>query len=150
MRDYTSTFNPEGDNGETEDGNYARTDLEDVMEQGEIGEQIENIERATGAVNTDEEDFNQQMSDLRRACVSEKSERSYIGSMVLMINWFVNNSFDDSYTGVQPVTDRWLEDLNVFGVGDDTRRKKRIKLLLEEADVENPPIKFDEFKPGKC
>ena len=38
MRDYTSTFNPEGDNGETEDGNYARADLEDVMGQGEIGE----------------------------------------------------------------------------------------------------------------
>ena len=47
------------------------------------------------------------------------------------------------------MTDRWLEDLGVFGVDDDSRRKNRIEQLLLEADDENLPIKFDEFKPGK-
>ena len=47
------------------------------------------------------------------------------------------------------MTGRWLQDFSVFGVDDNTRRKKRRKELLVEADVENPPIRFDEFKPGK-
>ena len=55
------------------------------MEQGEIGEQLEDIERAVGARNAHKDNFNQQMSNLRRACVSERSEQSYIGSMVLML-----------------------------------------------------------------
>ena len=108
MNAFAETFNPDGDNGETEDGWYARTDLEDVFEQGEIGEQVENVERATGAHNEDEDHFNQQLSGLRRACVSGKSQQSYIKLMLLMINWFVRRSFDDSYTGFQPVTDRYF------------------------------------------
>ena len=59
----------------------------------------------------------------------------------------MRKSFDDA--GFQPVTDRWLEVLSVFGVDHDTRRKKRIKELLLETNGENLPMKFDEFKPGK-
>ena len=44
MNAFAVTLNPEDDNGETEGDQYARADLEDVMEQGEIGEQLENIE----------------------------------------------------------------------------------------------------------
>ena len=84
MDAFAATFNPDSDNGETEDG-YARADLEDVMEQCEICEQLEDIERAVGARNADEENFNQQMNNLRSACVSEGSKQSYIGSVVLML-----------------------------------------------------------------
>lgn len=149
MDEFEREFNSDADNGETEDGSYARADLEDVMEQGELGEQLEAVERATGQRNRDEEEFDRQLSDLRKACVSEKSQTSYIGSMVLMLNWFVRKSFDDSYAGYQPVTQRWLNDLSMFGVDDDTGRKKLMKEWLEVADIENPPIDFDEFKPGK-
>ena len=54
MEAFAATFNSDADNGETEDG-YARSDLEDVMEQGEIGEQIEDIENAVGVSNADED-----------------------------------------------------------------------------------------------
>ena len=114
MNAFVATFNLEGDNGETEDGQYTHADLEDVMEQGEIGEQFEDMEKAIGAHNADEDNFDQQMRDLHRACVSEKSQQSYIGSMVLMLNWLVRKSFDDLYTGFQPVTDTIVPNVLAF------------------------------------
>ena len=156
MDAFARTFNPpddqddDGSEGEEEEADsYHRADIEDVMEQGEVGQLVEEEERRNGVRNADEDNFDEQMRALRRAVVSEKSQRNYISSSANFINWYAGKAHDQTFSGFQPLTERWLDELDQFPSADDANRKKFIKRKLTEADAENSPIKFEEFYPCK-
>lgn len=130
------------DDGEEEEA-YVPADLQDVMHQGEIGETVEAEE--VGETNEDEEVYRATIDSLRRAVVSESSQNAYNSAMLNMINWL---SLHQAGSGFSVVSTSWVEGLS--SIGDNERaRKAWIKSKLQESDVNNPPLMFDSFKPGK-
>ena len=132
---------------EEEDAEYARTDMEDAMIMMEEGEDIEEEEARTGTVNDDEVSFERVIQDLRKACVSDKSQNNYMCSMTNMINWFAVHEGDDRNSSFDLLTESWRLELSV--IDDEKERKKKIRDKLNEADRNDPPIDFDTFKASK-
>ena len=67
---------------------YHQTDIDDTMIMIENGLEAEGTGRIMGRTNDEEEDFERQLQELRKACVSEKSQNDYLTSLTNMINWF--------------------------------------------------------------
>ena len=135
------------ENHEEEDTEYARADIEDAMIMMEEGEEVEEEEARIGTVNEDEVSFERVIQDLRKACVSDKSQNNYMCSMTNMINWFAVHEGDDQNSGFDLLTETWRLELSV--IDDEKERKKRIRDKLNEADPNDPPIDFDTFKASK-
>ena len=57
----------------------------------ENGLEAEAIDRIMGRTYDKEEDFERQLQELRKACVSDKSQNNYLTSVTNMINWFAMN-----------------------------------------------------------
>ena len=102
------------DEHEEEDGEYHRADFEDTMIMMEDGEAVEEEERRTGRVNEDEVEFERTLQNLRKACVSEKSQNSYLCSMTNMINCFAVHG-PVEVQGVLPMNPEWRDELIQMG-----------------------------------
>ena len=126
---------------------YAPADELDVNIARETGDEVE--DGSAGVENRDEADYNEVIQELRKNCVSESSQKSYMGSMVNMLNWFARNEQSDDYRGPRPLTESWKVGLAAFDLNDDKRRKAWLKTKLDSADVNDPPINFETFDPGK-
>ena len=102
------------DKHEEEDGVYHRADIEDTMIMMEEGEAIEEEEHRTYHVNIDEVDFERTLQNLRRACLSEKSQNKYKCSMTNMINWFAVHGPEQVHD-VRPLNRNWRGELILMG-----------------------------------
>lgn len=134
------------DDHEEEDGVYHRADIEDTMIMFEEGEAVQEEERRTGQVNEDEANFERTLQNLRKACVSEKSQNNYMCSMTNMINWFAVHG-PEEVRGVRVLDRNWRDELRLMD--NDRERKVWIRSKLDLANVEDAPINFDTFKAGK-
>lgn len=77
--------------------------------------------------------------------MSESSQNAYNSVMLNMINWL---SLHQAGSGFSVVSTSWVEVLSSIG-DNEIARKEWIKIKLQESDVNNPPLMFDSFKPGK-
>ena len=87
----------------------------------ENGLEAEGIDRTIGRTNDNEEDFKRQLQELRKACVRDKSQNSYLTSVTNMINWFMINTNKVQYDGFIPLIQSWQERLLTFD-NDKTRK----------------------------
>ena len=125
---------------------YHRADLQDVMEQGEIGEMIEaNEERNNVSMDSEELQYNDTIASLRRSCVSKSSTSAYTNALVKMILWMYHVSLTEEYIGYDPLTEFWKNSLALL---QPEERKEWIKQELKK--TVNAPINFETFEPGKC
>ena len=125
---------------------YHRADLQDVMEQGEIGETIEaNEERNNVSMDSEEIQYNHTIASLRRSCVSKSSTSAYTNALVKMILWMYHVSLTEEYIGYDPLTEFWKNSLALL---QPEERKEWIKQELKK--TVNAPINFETFEPGKC
>ena len=134
------------DDHEEEDEEYHQADMPDMMIMMEEGKAIEEVERRTGQADEDDANFERVLQNLRKACVSEKSQNNYLCSMTNMINWSVAHA-DDKIIDNHLLNQSWYEQL--IAIDNDMERKILIRNKLSEADREDPPIDFDTFKAGK-
>ena len=124
---------------------YHRADLQDVMEQGEIGEVVEaNEERNNVSMDSEELQYNDTIASLRRSCVSKSSTSAYTNALVKMILWMYHISLTEEYIGYDPLTEFWKNSLALL---QPEERKEWIKQELKKAI--NAPINFETFEPGK-
>ena len=65
--------------------------------------EAEGIDCMMDRTNDKEGDFERQLQDLRKECVSEKSQKSYLISVTNMINWFAININEVQYDGFIPL-----------------------------------------------
>ena len=125
---------------------YHRADLQDVMEQGEIGEMIEaNEERNNVSMDSEVLQYNDTIASLRRSCVSKSSTSAYTNALVKMILWMYHVSLTEEYIGYDPLTEFWKNSLALL---QPEERKEWIKQELKK--TVNAPINFETFEPGKC
>ena len=92
-----------------------------MMEEGEA---VEEEDYRTGQVNVDEANFERTLQNLRRVCVSEKSQNNYMCSMTNVINWFAVHGSEQVH-GVRPLNRNWRDELMLIGY--DRERKIWIK-----------------------
>ena len=126
---------------------YHRTDIDDTRIMMENGLEAEGIDRIMGRTNDKEEDFERQLQELRRACVSAKSQNNYLISVTHMINWFAMNINEVQYDGFIPLMQSWQEQLLTFD--NDMTRKIWIRSKLDNANPADQPIDFNPFQAGK-
>ena len=126
---------------------YHRTDMEDTRIMMENGLEAEGIDHMMGRTNDEDEDFERQLQDLRKACVSEKSQNNYLISVTNMINWFATNMNESQNDGFIPLMQSWREQLLTFE--NDSTRKIWIRSKLDDANPADPPIDFNLFQAGK-
>ena len=88
------------DEAEEEAEIYHRTDKDDTRIMMENSLEAEGIDCIMGHTNDKEEDFERQLQELRKACVSEKSQNNYLISVTNMINWFAMNTNKVQYDGL--------------------------------------------------
>ena len=62
-----------------------------------------------------------QLQELRKACVSDKSQNNYLTSVTNMINWFATNTNKVQYDGLILLMQSWQERLLTFD-NDKTRK----------------------------
>ena len=93
---------------------YHRTDMEETRIMMENDLEAERIDRTMGRANDDEEDLERQLQELRKACVSVKSQNNYLISVTNMMNWFVINTNKVQHDGFIPLMQSWREQLLMF------------------------------------
>ena len=91
--------------------------------------------------------ISRQLQDLRKACVSEKSQNNYLISVTNMINLFAININKVQYDGLIPLMQSWRERLLTFD--NDMTRKIWIQSKLDNANPADPPIDFNLFQADK-
>ena len=90
--------------------------------------------------------FEEEMRRLRRNCVSGSSQKIYILSIISMIIFFEKEQ-DETYIGYRPFNPNWCQALGLLAYNNEMN--EFIKLELEDVKIDNPPIHFDTFQPGK-
>jgi len=83
---------------ETFEETYHRTDLHDVMMQGEIGKMVEAEKERNNATDSVEElQYNDTIASLRRSCVSRLSTTARSNALVKFFLWMHHVSLTEEY-----------------------------------------------------
>ena len=123
---------------------FASVELNDMMIEGEQGEEI--LECKGDREDQAEVMFEEEMRRLRRIYVLGSSQKRLISSIISTI-FFFKKEQDETYIGYRPLRPNWCRALGLLA--NNYERREFIKLELEDLEIENPPIHFDTFQPGK-
>ena len=112
---------------------FLHTNLEHKLIKMDNSLEAEGINCMMGCTNNENGDFEKQSQDLRKVCVSEKSQNNYLMSLINMINWFALNTNKLQYNGFIPLMQSWRDQFITFD--NETKRKIWIQSKLDDANL---------------